>query len=194
MKNWRHNILIVLGLILINSCAGEMNEESFPEDEEEEVEELSEFREMVNESFEETSFPYDANEGFDDEAEEDFLTEKQFEMLELYMVFPEGYERKRYSAKDRIETDFGFMITVLSQDNEHELSTYLVTYDKEEWYVDHLRIAYDEIAEGFLRIYSTVNADTIVRTTSIFFDEEMLEAEEYYIEDNGDIVWEGDLQ
>ena len=167
----------------------------FEENEEiEEVEELSDFAIILDKNFEESDLPYDNYTNFDNYKEGEFLTEKEFELLELYNVYPEGYERRKYEAVDKLVTDRGLTyLTVLSHDSQNEMTTNFVVYDQEEWYVDHVMIGYDEIAEGFLQIYSSIEVDTITRTTSIFFDEEMLETEHYYIQEDGEIVWEEDM-
>lgn len=160
-------------------------------------EELSEFGELMEEKFNDSELPYSCNVNFDnfDPDKATYLNEEEFRLLELYMIFPEGFLKKRYSAMDRVEYDNGITLVVIGcEDNEHELSTYLVTYSKEEWYVDNVRLAYDEIAEGFLRIESVIEDDKITRTTFISLDEVMEEKEHYFIQDDGQIVWEKDIQ
>lgn len=195
MKNYI--LTTLLSSILLVGCMSDNGSgyDGGDEEEEEEIEELSEFGELVQDKFAEGDFPHECKVDFDNYDPKDFLTKKEFRLLELYMVFPGGYMEERYSARNKITMDNGItLLTVTSLDNENELSTYLVTYDEEEWYIDNVRIGYDESAEGFLKIYSNVDGDTITRTTSISFDgEEMLEVEHYYIQDDGKIIWEQDM-
>lgn len=191
MKTLKY-ILFIFPILFIGCRADEEN--SFFDDEVEEAEELSDFAKILDNTFGQSDLPYNDFVNFDNYEEGEFLTEKEFELLELYYVYPEGYERRKYEAINRIETERGLTyVTVLSHDSDNEMTTNFVVYNEEEWYVDHVMIGYDEIAEGFLQIYSTIEADTITRTTSIFFDEEMLETEHYYIQKDGDIVWEQDM-
>ena len=48
--------------------------------------------------------------------------------------------------------------------NENELYTLLVNYDRSFHVIDFCQIAYDEIAENFLRTESTISKDGIVVT------------------------------
>lgn len=186
--------ILLLVLFGWTSCMSDESTEIQTDDVLEEVDDRSDFMKIVDDHFEMNELPLSCEVNFDNYEADEFLTERQFEMCELYMVFPEGYEPGRYAARDKIVKDNGITIlTVTSQDNEHELSTYLVTYSPEEWYVDHVRIAYDEIAEGFLQIKSYISGDTIKRITLISLDEVMEETERYFIDKDGQIVWEQEL-
>lgn len=188
-------LLIWAGILIFSACSGELNEEvDSLNDREEAQEELSEFEELIQNGFDEKEFPYQSAVNFDNFNPKEFLTEDEFDLLELFFVFPEGWINERYTAKDRLVLESGVtLISVVFKDNEHELSTYLITYSKDGWYADNVRIAYDEIAEGFLRIESTIEGNTITRTTTITFDEPIVEKEKYFIQDDGKIIWEEDL-
>ena len=175
-------------------CVSDDKDEYWDEFEEiEEVEEESEFDKLTK-HFNDTEMPYDCAITFDNFRKGEYLTEKEFDLLELWEVFMEGYSYDTYSAIHKIQGEGEYeMITVAYEEGEHELSTYLITYDLDGNYMSNVRLSYDEIAEGFLQISSVVEEDKITRTTSIFFDEKMEEIEIYYILEDGEIVWEDDL-
>lgn len=160
-------------------------------------EEMSDFEALMTEKFQESELPYTCNVNFDnfDPQESDYLSQKEFELLELYMIFPEGYVENRYSAIDKIELENGIKLVIIAEElGDHELSTYLMTYTKQEIYISNVRLAYDEIAEGFLQIDSKIEGDKITRTTTITLDEVIKQKEHYFILDDGQIIWEEDLQ
>ena len=194
--NMKYSLFSLLLTGLMFGCVTDESTSDYDDDPREDAkEELSDFGELMQEKFEEKELPYSCNNNFDNYEAKEFLTEEEFRLLELYMVFPEGYQRKRYASEDRILLESGVTLAVVtSLDNEQELSTYLVTYNDQEWYVDNVRIAYDEVAEGFLRIYSEINENDITRTTAVYLDEgEMIEEEHYFIQKDGNVVWEDDL-
>lgn len=69
--------------------------------------------------------------------------------------------------------------------NEHELATYIVSYEADYTYVDHIQIAYDEIAEGFVVEESELDAEGIHVTRKTYFDEEKTEKIDYKLNDSG---------
>lgn len=185
--------IIVLAFIFIG-CVSDQEDEYLDDYEiAEEVEEESEFDKLTK-HFNDTELPYECNTTFDNFRKGEYLTEKEFDLLDLWEVFTEGFSYDTYSATHKIKGEGDFeMITVAYEEGEHELSTYLVTYDLDGNYISNVRLSYDDIAEGFLQISAVVEEDKITRTNTIFFDEKMEEIEIYYILEDGEIVWEEDL-
>ena len=69
--------------------------------------------------------------------------------------------------------------------NEHELATYIVSYELDYTYVDHLQIAYDDIAEGFQTESSELTKEGINKTIKTYFDEEKIEKISFKLNDSG---------
>lgn len=191
----KYLVSCLIVLVLLGSC---MADDEYYKHQEElkelEEEEKSDFEKILDLNFDKGELPLKTAMTFDDYNPQEYLSEKEFDLLYLDYVFPEGYEPRKYSAGQQLHPEKDYqMITVYFEDSDQELSTYLVTYDLEGYFISQVRVAYDEIAEGFLQIYSTISGDTITRTTAIHLDETMLEKEYYFIQEDGEIIWEQDM-
>jgi hypothetical protein len=56
--------------------------------------------------------------------------------------------------------------------SESEVTTYMVSYEQDFVYIDHVQIAFDEIAEGFVVEESVITASEIQKIKRTYFDEE----------------------
>lgn len=189
----KYNFFYILCLCSFFACTFD-SADAESEPEEDEVEELTEFGELLQDKFQEKELPYTCSRNFDNYEPEEYLSEEDFRKLELFMIFPDGYETKRYSAEDRVILESGVTVVVVtSKDNDQEISTYAVTYDPDEWYVSNIRIGYEHTLID-LCISSEINGNKITRKVKEMHDDtEFVVEENYFIQGDGDIIWEEEM-
>lgn len=92
------------------------------------------------------------------------LTKNQVALLNLNKVVSKEYFKfvENYELRYRINFSNKFQTVVISYlPNENELYTLMINYDKYYNVIDYKLIAYDEIAENFLRTESKIGKDNI---------------------------------
>ncbi len=108
---------------------------------------------------------------FDNFTDSDYLSSAQIELLNL-RVLDEG-PGTRFSVGGKINLSDTFQTYIINfLPNEHELFTALVNYDPDFLMIDFQIVAYDDIAEGFSRVYSNINPSIIEVTEVSFVHEE----------------------
>ncbi|MFD2562902.1 PA3715 family protein [Aquimarina rubra] len=128
---------------------------------------------------------------FDSFIDEDDYKEVNVKVLKLEKIYPEFYkEGYNYSAiaSYKIEYSSNFysiVVTVLKGDNEME--SVLINYDMDGEILDSKVISFDEIAEGYSKIESKIEGNTLTIHNIFWIDEKKVETTSFKIQANGKI-------
>ncbi|WGD34532.1 hypothetical protein [Olleya sp. YS] len=134
--------------------------------------------------------PLSDDTNFNNTALTEVLTKEDANILQLGKIYPNfftaGYSFKvspayRLQLFDNLKT-----IVYNVAKGEHELETILVNYTADGDFIDHIIIAYDEIAEGQQVISSTIK-DNRISKTYYWLDEENDVTEDFIIDNDGTI-------
>lgn len=113
------------------------------------------------------STPFVDSTSFDSYEMKEKLTSEQVALLHLDKIVSKDdfLSTTSFALRYRVNLSSQFQTVVVSYlPNENELYTLLVNYDRNFHVIDFYQIAYDEIAENFLRTESTISKDGIVVT------------------------------
>ena len=118
------------------------------------------------------------------------LTSDQIQMLNLDEVFGKEYvefEQSKIGINYELNLSNKFRtIAFYFYFTYNELISTLVTYDKEFNIIDHITVAYDEIAESIFRTESKIEMDKITISNYKFFNETIVENEIVEITSSGE--------
>ena len=163
-------LLLTLAIVVISSC--KTNEFSFMKD------------------YPKKTLPVIDSTNFGNHIEKNVLTKKQQKQLGLNSIFGNKLDKMTnkvgVSYLPEISENFISVVYYFYIDNK-ELTTMLVNYTPEYKIINSQMIAYDEIADGYLKTVGTVYNDKIVLQE--FFGESSSEIR-FNILENGDIVRE----
>ena len=128
--------------------------------------------------------PYRDSTNFDNHTDQPQMRDTEIEQLKLKSRIPDGFNFK-LNHKLAISQQFhAIVISYYVSDNE--LYTALITYNKDYNIIDLLDIAFDEVAESWFRIESTVHKDHIVLEHFDYTDNApKVTITDYKIEPNG---------
>ncbi|UKN00843.1 hypothetical protein K6119_14000 [Paracrocinitomix mangrovi] len=176
----KYLILFLFSVSLVACSSADDEYYQNQENDNDDDEELSEF-DQVLEDFETAELPYESATTYDSYNPSEYLSSEDYQLLQLYMVFSDGYFEDMYSATNKITTDSGIqMITVSAINFDEELSTYLITYDERGWYLSNLRLSFDQDVDDPIQMESKVTKDEVVIKTIVNFAGEQIISEEVY--------------
>lgn len=121
---------------------------------------------------------------FDNFNGKDLLSEKLVSKLNLKSLDPNV---NHFHARYRIAFTTAVDLMAVTASAENEMKTFLISYSKEDYQlIDHVMIAYDEIAESAFSSTGKVSKNEIVVTNYNYMgDEPVIETQKYRIEHSG---------
>lgn len=126
---------------------------------------------------------------FDTFKEVKLLEQSEVEMLELNMLYPEYVDQNvRFQPAYRLGLSNDYITLVLHVlKGDHELESVLVNYSKDQMLLQHLVIAYDEIAEGWSRKYASIQNDVITIVDVFYGENKQVDTTKFHINRFGEI-------
>lgn len=128
---------------------------------------------------------------FDNLTKKNLLSSNEIKTLQLKKIYPDlGEENYSYAFSPSYSLkigDFFKTIVVNAFKGEHELEAVLINYDEENKLIAHKVISYDEIAEGWSRISSTIKNDCITTIDELYTDIPQIDTVLYHINRFGSI-------
>ena len=137
------------------------------------------------------SIPLNDATNFDSFIDEDDYKDVDVKTLKLVNLYPnfyaEGYNYRAISwYKIEFSEDF-YSVVVTIRKGDNEMESTLINYDLKGNIIDSLVIAYDEIAEGFMRTESKIEAHRLTVNNIQWIEEKKVETTVFKIEANGKI-------
>lgn len=137
----------------------------------------------------EQMLPFTDSTNFNNSLDTNYLPSPYLSQLQLGKVYPQLNERMFHKIRLKNYIQLPEKITafiITNQINEKELESIIVTYSKTYDLIDFTQLAYDEIAEGFLRKTSVVTKEHIITTTFDYTSEQAKETKDtLWISDEG---------
>lgn len=188
------NINVIILLLLIFGCTACDSNVEKENSKIEIAESISNSPKKIKEIWRDLSLkfiPLTDTTSFDNIKELNFFSTEEIELLQLNEIF-ENIEKEGYGFKItpsyKLELSNNFYTIILNVfKGDSELETVLINYDLNEKLVAYVVIAYDEIAEGWSRKYSTIKKDLIIVIDEFYGDNKQVDTIKFHITNNGEI-------
>lgn len=183
-------------LFILFSCSEKIKEKKTAEvsievvDTSERVENIK-FNEIINE-IELKKIPLIDTTNFNNFDAKSFYNREEVKVLKLEKLYPiffkEGYNYKATASyKINISNEFHTLVISILK-GENEMESVLVNYNLNRELIDFKVISYDEIAEGWVRIESKIEKNTISIKNIQWIDEKQETTEIFEVNGDGKIV------
>lgn len=147
---------------------------------------------QIQNKFHKTNTPLIDKSNFDKIEEPKYFSKAEIELLKLDEIFEEESDSHHgflYAPNYQLQFSDNFVSLVfLAFMGDHEMESVLINYSLDGNIIDHKVIAYDEIAEGWSQISSSITKNKITRSEIFYGDEKEVNISEYRIDSNGEII------
>lgn len=120
------------------------------------------------------------------------LTKEEISFLkleELYSDYSTKADSYAFHSDYNLELSREFITLIPTIfKGEHEMESHLINYDLDGNIIDHLKISYDEIAEGMIKKEFVLMGNKITIKDIVSLDTETVSISTYEIQDDGKII------